>query len=723
MLVETLNHGRLVFARFAKFPWHAADTETVASAGFIKRDALVYGRSDLIIFSICYKGESYSFPTSFFDPQYPTPSEWASLYRPLAQSRKIIKTFQNGKYDLQVFFNHNILDFKNYWDTMVGAWLANENVSKGLKERAPLYGRFLRETKTVDFSDLKALSEYAEQDVVQTDEMYQMQRFGFIDRPATLLQLNAKGMLIAEKNIFDPGKIIIDGESLSDFNRLFLRLHEMPVIRATARAERRGFPYNLEKQDLICEKIDQDKTAIEKRIYRQFGRVFNLNSKDQLAEALEDLGVEIPFKTKGGKPSVSKPNLVKMQALHPIIPDLIQLSKVAKLQSVYIGDWTSGKKKDAEDESAEEGAEEEELSEDQQEEIEAMDEKKKKKNRVGLKAFVNFENDRIHCTINTVGARTGRSSASTPNLQQLPQRADIYGIRECFHAPKGKLMVVLDYAQLEIRVMDFWADDANMTKVLCDPKGDLHQMTADHFKVARNPTAKNLNFLMLFGGQAFMLAENLTKEGVPTSQQEAQLFLDGYDSTLYPGVKQARLKMLAFHKANGFCYYLTGRRRTIPNVDWDDKYVVHKTETVLANNLIQGTGQDFIKAMIIRSDPLCINPDRAAREELVMKPSHRNLLCDYTAKVSRLRHKFRLAHLQWILQVHDEVIYFVDKHAAEETLNDLADLMTWRHFFPATVKYNVPLVTEGGVGENWKQAKSKTPIFHATAGYDNWEPE
>ena len=54
---------------------------------------------------------------------------------------------------------------------------------------------------------------------------------------------------------------------------------------------------------------------------------------------------------------------------------------------------------------------------------------------------------------------------------------------------------------------------------------------------------KILNFLMLYGGGGYMLARNLTLSGVPTKPDEGEEFLEGYDSVLYPGVKQYRLSL------------------------------------------------------------------------------------------------------------------------------------------------------------------------------------
>lgn len=308
------------------------------------------------------------------------------------------------------------------------------------------------------------------------------------------------------------------------------------------------------------------------------------------------------------------------------------------------------------------------------------------------------------------------NSCQQPNLQQLPARQDLYGLRECFHAPRGYKLICLDYGQLEIRVMALFSKEPAMLKVLNDPEGDIHQTTADEFGVDRSPTAKQLNFLMLYGGGSYVLGEKLTLEGVPTTPQQAQSYVDRYNQ-VYPGVKEFRLRLLAEHQANGYVSYWTGRRRTIDDVNWKSQQSVHKAETTLSNNIVQGTGQDFLKASIVRCDPCCINPDAVLPARMELGPKHRALLADYARKVEKLRRLFRLSGLQWILQVHDEAIYFVQEDAAEEVARAIADVMTWKHYFPAPLPYTVPLTVEGGVAQTWKAAKGKSPEIEIKAGF------
>ncbi|KAF0724976.1 hypothetical protein AaE_009735, partial [Aphanomyces astaci] len=60
---------------------------------------------------------------------------------------------------------------------------------------------------------------------------------------------------------------------------------------------------------------------------------------------------------------------------------------------------------------------------------------------------------RVHGALN-LNTDTGRLSSRKPNLQNQPAMdKDRYKIRDAFTAPEGKLLVVADYSQLELRLL------------------------------------------------------------------------------------------------------------------------------------------------------------------------------------------------------------------------------------------------------------------------------
>lgn len=385
MLVSSIEHGKRVIARLSAYPWFAFDTETEARPPFAKDDALVIGRARILVWSACYRGESYCFPTAHFDPKFPTMHEWADLLRPLFSNREQVKVMHNANYDVNVLRHSvHLRQIRNLYDTMIACWLANNSIGKGLKERAPLYGRHLRTTSTIDFTDLAALAEYAEQDVVQTDEMFQMQRFRKIVRLGRVTVLGPKGAEVV-RPVLPPGTITVARESLPNFEKVFYFTQELPILRATLRAEHRGFPVNLTLLRDIRFRLSKDRHALVKKIYRWAGQEFNLNAGQQFVKILHRLGVDTPYLTAKGKASVSAAALYKMQDCHDIIKDKLAYNKLQKMQSVYVGD------PDVDGD-------------------------------LGIEHFVTPLGSRIHCTLNTVGAVTGRMCVTGDTLVQTNNR-------------------------------------------------------------------------------------------------------------------------------------------------------------------------------------------------------------------------------------------------------------------------------------------------------------
>lgn len=676
MIVRTLEHGRHVFERFLGYEDCSADTETKALPRYAadKKSTLIIGRYEIKIWSLCHRGESYSFPTRLLGPQYPSMRQWAKLFKPLFISKKVQKAFHNFNYDGNAFATVEAR-FKNIWDTLLGCHAANANFDRDLKSRANLYGRYISQTSTVNFDDLDELADYAEGDVVATDEFLQMQKFGIVKRPKIITYINEEGILIKDRNPMPELWVRPDNEGLDSFTRKMIRFVELPILRSVVRAEQRGFPVDRSALGNIRNQIRKDNLKILTRIYMAARQNFKLGSNKQLAKVLQGMGVDLPKRTKKGAVSVGIESLFLAQDQNPIIKDIIKHRQNGKLLSVYAG-------------------------------------------KNGIEKYLD-DNDRIHTTLNTVGARTGRFSSSNPNLQNLPAAKDTYGIRQCFVAPKGMSIICLDFSQIEIRVMAIFSKDKAMSKILRDPKGDIHQQTADQFQVDRSPVAKQINFLQLYAGGAFAMANKLTLEGAPTTPEQAQAYITRYNE-VYPSVQACRKKWLKDHQRHGHVQYLLGNRRYLLDVDWSKRREMHKAETTLSNNLCQGSAQQMLKCAIVRSDPDCINPDKAVQTRLTFSDEHTARIKDYGRKLEKWRREFRLAKLKWALQVHDENLYFVDKHAAQEIGHQLAQIMTWVPYFEPITSISVPILVDGGVGQNWKEAKGKTPLFKIEAAGEWW---
>ena len=98
----------------------------------------------------------------------------------------------------------------------------------------------------------------------------------------------------------------------------------------------------------------------------------------------------------------------------------------------------------------------------------------------GLAAQVRPITDRIHASYMVAGTVTGRASCSRPNLQQIPDQqriSDMVSFRTLFRARPGYVLVVGDWAAMEMRAAAAISEDTAMIQVFEDGL-DPHDLTA-----------------------------------------------------------------------------------------------------------------------------------------------------------------------------------------------------------------------------------------------------
>ena len=112
------------------------------------------------------------------------------------------------------------------------------------------------------------------------------------------------------------------------------------------------------------------------------------------------------------------------------------------------------------------------------------------------------KNGRIHGSVNTNGAVTGRMTHSYPNLAQVPSCGSPYGsdCRALFGPPKGMVQVGADASGLELRClahfMARWDDGAYASEVL---NGDIHTVNQKAAGLAERSQAKTFIYGFLYG--------------------------------------------------------------------------------------------------------------------------------------------------------------------------------------------------------------------------------
>ena len=144
---------------------------------------------------------------------------------------------------------------------------------------------------------------------------------------------------------------------------------------------------------------------------------------------------------------------------------------------------------------------------------------------------------RVHGQFNPLGAVSGRISASNPNLQNIPRSAEF---RKLYIPTEGKVFVICDYSQIELRVCAELAGETRMIEAMKQGE-DLHRMTAakifgvseEEVTKEQRQQAKAVNFGLIYG----MSPNRLVKEGIAKDQNQGRAIIKAFFE-LYPNIKR-----------------------------------------------------------------------------------------------------------------------------------------------------------------------------------------
>ncbi len=336
---------------------------------------------------------------------------------------------------------------------------------------------------------------------------------------------------------------------------------ELPLIPVLHKMEKRGIKIDKEFLAGLSKTYHVELASLEKKIWKEAGMEFNINSPKQLGEILFDklkIAVKNQKKTAGGARSTKESELEKMRDLHPIIPMIFEYRELAKLLSTYIDAIPP-----------------------------QLD-----------------GNNRLHTHFIQTGSTTGRMASQNPNLQNIPIKSELgRAIRKAFIVEKGYKFVSLDYSQAELRIAAFLSGDPKLIEIF--NKGeDVHTSVASLvFKVARSEVtsemrrqAKVINFGIIYGMGVLALKQNLG-----TSREEAQNFYNEYFETF--SVLASYLDGVKAETARrGYTETFFGRRRYFEGIKSKIPYIRAQAERMAINAPIQGTEADVIKIAMKKVD-------------------------------------------------------------------------------------------------------------------------
>ena len=406
---------------------------------------------------------------------------------------------------------------------------------------------------------------------------------------------------------------------------------ERPLVPVLADMEMAGITVDRDTLARMSNAFAQKLVQLEEEIHDIAGEKFNVGSPKQLGEVLFDRML-LPGGEKGktgayGTGADVLEDITTLEDSHPqgakLAARVLDWRQIAKLKSTYTDT---------------------------------------------LQDAINPDTGRVHTSYSIAGANTGRLASTDPNLQNIPVRTEEgRRIREAFIAPPGKVLVSLDYSQIELRILAHIADIPALQQAFRDGI-DIHAMTASEmFSVPLDQMtpdirrkAKAINFGVIYGISGFGLARNLR---IPRG--EAQGFIDRYFER-FPGIKEYMSETVKFAQTHGHVQTLFGRKIPTPEINAKGPGAGFARRAAI-NAPIQGTAADVIRRAMVRMP-----------EAIAGLPA------------------------KMLLQVHDELLFEVDEAAAPDLIRVARGVMEGANL--PVVALKVPLTVDAGQGRNWAEA-------------------
>ena len=402
-----------------------------------------------------------------------------------------------------------------------------------------------------------------------------------------------------------------------DANDKLRKLYEtcdLPLMPILMKMERNGVLVNRSGLQSLSGAFHDQLSKLESEIWQMVGHEFNIASPKQLATILFD-ELKLP---ENRKRSTDAETLNEMIDAHPVIEKILSWRSIAKLAGTYADALPKQIASDG----------------------------------------------RIHTTYLQTSTNTGRLSSRDPNLQNIPIKTELgEEIRKCFVAPDGRVLISVDYSQIQLRLL---ADVANVPtfRETFNRGLDIHEQTARKiFGIAPGDpvprelrrAAKTVNFSIIYGISSFGLSGQL---GI--SRNAAADIINSYMA----GIPEIRKYIDDIHDfvTKNFCVYTPwGRRIELPDVK--NPRMRSYALRAAVNAPIQGFEADIVRRAMVEIDNDIIQPNKDI--------------------------------IRMIMQVHDEIIFECDEARADEFAQKIKSGME------NVTHISVPLVAEYVIGKKW----------------------
>ncbi|OGY59634.1 MAG: hypothetical protein A3F24_00915 [Candidatus Colwellbacteria bacterium RIFCSPHIGHO2_12_FULL_44_17] len=341
---------------------------------------------------------------------------------------------------------------------------------------------------------------------------------------------------------------------------------ELPLVQVLKDVEAVGVFIDTKALQTLSRGLERQLTVLVKKIYKEAGEEFNINSPKQLLDIFSR-------KLKLHLRSTNVDKIAQFKDKHPLVGLVLQYRELAKVRSTYVEPLLT----------------------------------------------LTDKGSRIHTTFIQTGTATGRLSSRNPNLQNLPKESQwADDVRRAFIASPGYTLVSFDYSQVQLRILATVARDSRLIEAFQNGE-DIHKLTASRiFNVSLEKVtpqmrrvAKTLNFGIVYG----MGPRALSRES-GLSFIEAQNFIDSYFLE-FSKVKQWQEDLTQEVSSKGYVTNLAGRKR-------------YFTEPInfraAINTPIQGLEADILKRAMIQIHDVFSRRKEWQTKVRLLLPVHDELL-------------------------------------------------------------------------------------------------
>ena len=453
---------------------------------------------------------------------------------------------------LKKLFNVDLYNPNKVVDTLVLSRLFNPTREGGHSLEKWGYKLGIAKKDKPDFEVFsKEMLDYCIQDVKVNKKLYeQLQKESYMFSKESILIENEITNILAEQKVngfkFDLKKaMFLTSDLQNKISNIEYEVHKTfkpkwiddklvkPSLKKDGTLSKVGLT-DYEYQDRVKSK---DTTPFMRKKLQEF----NLASRKQIGEYLVDFGWKPKNFTPTGQPIVDEGTLkeiIHIKEAKLIADYLLYQKRLAQVQS-----W-----------------------------IEAID-----------------KDDRVHGSVISTGAITGRMTHIKPNMAQVPSVSSPYGkeCRACWVVDNNYKLVGVDASGLELRMLAHYMADEEYTNEIIN--GDIHTTNQRLAKLESRDKAKTFIYALIYGAGDAKLG-SITGGDRKEGQRMREYFISNNPSykNLTNRIQRA--------SAKGYLKGLDGRK------------IILRNRYAALNTLLQGAGAIVMKkALIILNNKLKLN--------------------------------------------------------------------------------------------------------------------